>query len=109
MPIECDTYQGEAEMVGGSTIKRRSDTNAVAVIQFLVTHPDVASIPNGIQVVTDIPRGSVGRTLSQLEDCGLVSHVVSLSNYAIAGQYGSDHCVNNYIDRRLAGAGGNIK
>lgn len=49
-------------------------TNAHAILTFLAENPELGFSPKEIHEHTGIPRGSVGTTLSRLEEHGLVRH-----------------------------------
>lgn len=70
MPIERDTVQDEAKTGDGSSITLRSDTNAVTSVQFLVTHPGVASTPKDICDLAGYNDWAV------TDDKRIVSHLV---------------------------------
>lgn len=70
MPVTFDEYEPDDE--GFLTVEEGS--NAYMILDFLATNPDTGYTPKEIHEATDIPRGSVGTTLSRLEDHGLVRH-----------------------------------
>lgn len=49
-------------------------TNAHAILSFLAENPDIGFTPKEIHEQTGVARGSVGTTLSRLEEHGLVRH-----------------------------------
>lgn len=49
-------------------------TNAHAILSFLAENPDIGFTPKEIHERTGVARGSVGTTLSRLEEHGLVRH-----------------------------------
>lgn len=66
MPVDFESYQP-------SDLPRR-ETNGRAILEFLADHPEKGYRPSEIADALDIPRGSVGTTLSRLHDRGLVRH-----------------------------------
>lgn len=100
MPIKLDEGNEDSPRV-------EPGTNAHAVLQVLVDHPDMAFAPREIVELTDVRRSSVHKTLSRLRERSLIrkvhgsywtveddvaasnlANVVSLS--AIEDQYGDD-------------------
>jgi hypothetical protein len=53
---------------------RSEGTNAHRILSFLAEHPEPGFTPREIHERTDVPRGSVGTTLSRVERHGLVRH-----------------------------------
>lgn len=51
-----------------------ADSNPRAILSFLSDNPETGFTPKEIAEATDVPRGSVGTTLSRLEEQGLVRH-----------------------------------
>jgi len=49
-------------------------TNGRRILEYLAQHPDLGFTPSELANELDIPRGSVGTTLSRLEERGLVRH-----------------------------------
>jgi hypothetical protein len=69
MPVDFDTHspeQGRLDLSEG--------TNAREILTVLLQHPGVGFTPAELHEQTGIPRGSIGPTLSRLEDAGLVRH-----------------------------------
>jgi DNA-binding transcriptional ArsR family regulator len=50
------------------------DSNPHRIVSFLAANPGTSFTPTEIVGATDVPRGSVGATLSRLEALGLVRH-----------------------------------
>ena len=50
------------------------ESNPRVILSFLASHPGTGFTPKEIAEATDVPRGSVGTTLSRLEEQGLVQH-----------------------------------
>jgi DNA-binding transcriptional ArsR family regulator len=71
MPVAFDEYDA---MDGDIEAALDPESNAFAVLSFLVDHPDTGFTPAEIHEATELPRGSVGTTLSRLDDRGLVRH-----------------------------------
>lgn len=53
---------------------RDPESNPHRILSFLGAHPGTGFTPKEIAEATDVPRGSVGTTLSRLEEQGLVRH-----------------------------------
>lgn len=70
MPIRLDALEesGDAPPV-------KPDTNAHELLTVLARHPDLGFTASELSEVTDVPEGSVGKTLSRLERDGLVRNV----------------------------------
>lgn len=69
MPVRFDEYdpdKGRMDLSEG--------TNAHTILAFLAKHPEMGFAPKEIHEETGINRGSVGVTLSRLENRGLVRH-----------------------------------
>lgn len=71
MPVEFETYDPDDE---SQRLEFTEESNAYEVVQFLAEHPTQGFTPKEISEGTDVPRNSVGVTLSRLEDRGLVRH-----------------------------------
>lgn len=69
MPVSFDEYD---ESTGRMDLKE--GTNAHAILSFLAERPDQGYTPKEIAEGTGVKRGSVGTTLSRLEERGLVRH-----------------------------------
>lgn len=69
MPVSFDEYEEDTGRMDLS-----EGTNAHAILSFLAETPDQGYTPQEIARGTDVKRGSVGTTLSRLEDRGLVRH-----------------------------------
>jgi MarR family transcriptional regulator, temperature-dependent positive regulator of motility len=69
MPVQFDEYDAERGRMDLS-----EGTNAHAILVFLAENPDHGYSPKEIAEATGINRGSVGPTLSRLEDRDLVRH-----------------------------------
>lgn len=72
MPVEFESYQGPDSDDGA--LHLTEGTNAYRILEFLASHPNQGFTPKEIAEKTDIPRGSVGTTLSRLYDRDLVRH-----------------------------------
>lgn len=55
-------------------LRLREGTNAYRILGFLGAHPDQGFTSKEISDATDVPRGSVGATLSRLGERDLVRH-----------------------------------
>lgn len=53
---------------------RDPESNPYRILTFLSAHPGTGFTPKELADATDVPRGSVGTTLSRLEEQGLVRH-----------------------------------
>lgn len=53
---------------------RDPESNPHRILSFLAAHPGTGFTPKEVAESTDVPRGSVGTTLSRLEEQGLVRH-----------------------------------
>ena len=101
MPIRIETLED------GRSLPVKPGTNAHELLTVLVANGDLAFSAGELAELTDVPAGSVSKTLSRLEDEGLVRRIdgywaaaddltarqvaglVSLE--AIADRYGDDH------------------
>lgn len=70
MPIGIDRFEGEPV----EALDLEAGTNPYRILEFLAEHRDLAFTQKEIHQATGIKRGSVGTTLSRLEDRGLVRH-----------------------------------
>lgn len=66
MPVDFERYQ--------PTDLPDEGTNGRRILEFLADHPDLGFRPSELATELDIPRGSVGTTLSRLESRGLIRH-----------------------------------
>lgn len=66
MPVDFEKYQ--------PTDLPDEDTNGRQILEFLAANPDTGYRAGELASELDIPRGSVGTTLSRLERRGLVRH-----------------------------------
>ncbi|MCU4741236.1 MarR family transcriptional regulator [Halobacteria archaeon AArc-m2/3/4] len=66
MPVDFESYY--------PTDLPDENTNGRRILEFLATHPDTGYRAGELAAELDIPRGSVGTTLSRLESRGLVRH-----------------------------------
>lgn len=71
VPVKFDAYEDEENDADRAI---DPDSNAYLILEFLASHPETGFTPKEIHDATDISRGSVGTTLSRLEDRGLVRH-----------------------------------
>ena len=69
MAVPFDKYDPEAGRIDLS-----DGTNAHAILTFLAENPELGFTPKEIHEETGVSRGSVGTTLSRLENHGLVRH-----------------------------------
>jgi DNA-binding transcriptional ArsR family regulator len=101
MPVRID------DLENGRSLPVSPGTNAHELLAVLVDYPNLAFSTGELTEMTDVPRGSVSKTLSRLEEQGLVrrldgywaatdevtaERVASLvSIEAIDDRYGDDH------------------
>jgi len=71
VPVEFDSYDPDGET---KRLEFTAGSNAYEILQFLAERPDQGFTPKEIAEGTDIPRNSVGVTLSRLEARHLVRH-----------------------------------
>ena len=71
MPVDFEAYDPEGTDGG---LRITDGSNAYKILQFLSKRPESGFTPKEISEETDVPRGSVGTTLSRLKDRGLVRH-----------------------------------
>ncbi len=69
MPVRKD------ELESGRGLPVSPGTNAHELLVVLVDHPDLAFSAGELAELTDVPRGSVSKTLSRLEDEDLVRRI----------------------------------
>jgi len=70
MPIRIDSS-------GEDTPPIKPGTNAHELLAVLVDHPDMGFSPKELTELTDVPQSSVHKTLSRLQEKGLVRKVDS--------------------------------
>lgn len=70
MPVDFKSYDPDDHQ----SLQLTEGTNAHTILGFLTDHPEQGFTPKEISEATDVPRGSVGTTLSRLQDRGLVRH-----------------------------------
>lgn len=99
MPIHIDSDDDSTPLV-------EPDTNAHKLLNVLFDHQDMGFAPRELAELTDVPHSSVHKTLSRLQERGLVRQVDSywaiaddvagsrvgnlVSLAAIEGEYGDD-------------------
>lgn len=71
MPVDFRNYDPDSDE---TPLRLTEGSNAYAILQFLVSNPSQGFTPKEIAEATDVPRGSVGTTLTRLLDRDLVSH-----------------------------------
>ena len=86
MPIDLDS-DGEPE-----TPPVEPGTNAHALLAVLAAHPDLGFAPRELTELTDVPHASVHKTLSRLDERGLVRSIDSC--WAIAGDIAATRIAN---------------
>lgn len=69
VPIRIETIED------GPRLPVKPGTNAHQILSVLVENPDLAFSPAELVELTEVPRGSVGKTLSRLEEKGLVRSI----------------------------------
>jgi DNA-binding transcriptional ArsR family regulator len=69
MPVRIDTLED------GRPLPVKPGTNAHELLSVLVDTPDLAFSAGELAELTDVPPGSVSKTLSRLEDDGLVRRI----------------------------------
>ncbi len=72
MPITDDEFRTIDE--DSPTIDIGPDTTQGEIYRFLLEHADKAFRQREVVDAVDVPRGSVGPTLSRLEEAGLIDH-----------------------------------
>lgn len=70
MPVDFEAYAPDED--GG--IRLSEGSNAYEILQFLAEHPGTGFTPKEVTEATGLARGSVGPTLSRLEENDLVRH-----------------------------------
>lgn len=70
MPIRIDSS-------GEDTSPIKPDTNAHELLSVLFDHPEMGFSPKELAELTDVPHASVHKTLSRLQEKGLVRNVDS--------------------------------
>lgn len=70
MPIERRALEGD-----GPALPVKPGTNGHAILRVLLEHPDLGFTPSELAELTEIPSGSVSKTLSRLEDRELVEQI----------------------------------
>ena len=68
MPVDFREYDPDERL------RLTEGSNAHQILAFLAAHPETGFTPKEIAEATDIPRGSVGTTLTRLGERGLVRH-----------------------------------
>ena len=71
VPITFDDYEPTDDRIDWAI---DPSSNAYTILAFLGEHPGTGFSPKEIHEATDLPRGSIGTTLSRLEERGLVRH-----------------------------------
>lgn len=71
MPVDFREYDPDGETGG---LHLREGSNAYRILEFLAGHPEQGFTPKEISEATDVPRGSVGATLTRLRERDLVRH-----------------------------------
>ena len=66
MPVDFESYH--------PTNLPDEGTNGRQILEYLAQHPELGFTPSELAGELEIPRGSVGTTLSRLEERGLVRH-----------------------------------
>lgn len=69
MPVNFDQHKP-----GGGRVDLSEGTNARALIEFLLQHPNIGFTQGELAEETGIPKGSVGPTLKRLKKAGMVRH-----------------------------------
>lgn len=69
VPIKIDVLEE------GPSLPVKPGTNAYRILSVLVENPDLAFSPAELTELSDVPRGSVGKTLSRLDERGLVRSI----------------------------------
>jgi predicted transcriptional regulator len=85
MPIRLDETDEDAPPV-------RPDTNAHELLSVLADHPDMGFTPRELADLTDVPHSSVHKTLSRLQEKGLVRSVDS--HWAVADDVAASRIAN---------------
>ena len=69
--MDFDRYEPES---GDGRLRLTEGSNAYAILRLLASNPEQAFTPKEIAEETQLPRGSVGVTLTRLESRELVRH-----------------------------------
>lgn len=69
MPVRIDTLEE------GNSLPVKPGTNAHEILSVLVANSELAFSASELAELTDVPSGSVSKTLSRLEDEGLVRRI----------------------------------
>lgn len=69
MPVRIDTLQE------GDSLPVKPGTNAHEILSVLVANSDLAFSASELAEITDVPSGSVSKTLTRLEDRDLVRRI----------------------------------
>ena len=85
MPIRIDSG-------GESTPPIKPGTNAHELLTVLLDHPDMGFSPKELTELTDVPHSSVHKTLSRLQEKGLVRKVDSY--WAVAEDVAASEIAN---------------
>lgn len=70
MPVEREYLESDAP-----SLPVKAGTNAYELLSVLIANADLGFTAGELDELTDVPSGSVGKTLSRLEDRGLVEHL----------------------------------
>lgn len=70
MPVDFEAYTPSED----DGIRPVEGSNAYTILRFLASHPGTGFTPKEVTEATGLPRGSVGPTLSRLEEHDLVRH-----------------------------------
>ena len=71
MPVNFEEFDADDD---NQRLHLREGSNAYRILEFLLAHPKQGFTPKEISERTSVPRGSVGTTLSRLEERDLVRH-----------------------------------
>lgn len=85
MPIRIDSS-------GEDTLPVKPGTNAHELLTVLLDHPDMGFSPKELTELTDVPYSSVHKTLSRLQEKGLVRKVDSY--WAVAEDVAASEIAN---------------
>lgn len=98
MGVRFDDYDPNDGRIDLST-----GTNAHTILSFLAENPDIGYAPKEIHEATGVPRGSVGSTLSRLQNHGLVRHKGDYWAIAEDDRLGSfvamDHSLDAFVNQ----------
>ena len=84
MPVDRDHLESESPL-----LPVKAGTNAHALLSVLVQHPDLGFTAAELADLTDVPSGSVGKTLARLEERGLVEQLEG--HWVVADDTVGDH------------------